>query len=136
MMLPHRSRLNHKVIRPKPNPSSGKCSGRRIAAPPGKYKIILLFCCGLAFNYVAVFSAYYLVKPRWKWVVTPGSWERSVLISTVSVIAIFLWGFARPRAEIAAIGQTRLWRTARIVGSVVAGLVVAALAKWLLSGGR
>jgi hypothetical protein len=85
----------------------------------------------LVFNYAVVFSAYYLVNSRWKWAVTPGSWSRATLISVASTAAIFMWMFARPRVEIAGIGQSRLWRTTKVAGSIGAALIVAALAKWL-----
>jgi hypothetical protein len=107
-----------------------------IRGVPAWYITVMFFFSVAAVTVAAAISANYLINTPSKWAqhIVHDTVLRNILSATPGALYVLLFLFARPIVEVADIGQTRLWRMVRIFGPVVAGVIVSAIAKWLLKG--
>ena len=108
-----------------------------IRGVPAKHLSVLFFFSVAAVTIVAAISADYLINIPSKSVqhVLQNPVLRNALLAAPGVLPVLLFFFARPIVEVADAGQTRLWRMVRIIGPIIVGVIIAAIAKWLLGGG-
>lgn len=101
----------------------------------GWFQTVIFVLGAAAVGLVAYASINYLTKVPQVQSIFRNSVLRGAFSYVPGVLFTVLLLFARRRAEIAEIGQTRLWRMIRFIGPVVTGVAIAAITKLLFKSG-
>lgn len=108
-----------------------------IRGVPAWYLSVIFFFSVAAVTVAAAASTKYLIDTPSKWAqyINHNPVLRGTLSAAPGALFTLLFLFARPIVEVAEVGQTRLWRMVRTIGPVIAGVIVSAVAKWLVGSG-